>query len=154
VTDHAVIVERLIPAPPERVYRAWLEPELMRRWLAPSIYTVSKVEVDERVGGKLRVWQSDAGGNDVGGAEAEIAELVSPERIALRWWFVGPDRRADPGLESLLTVTFTRTGDERTLVRLAHSRLAGLRASWPYVADNIEGGWASTLSTLASQINA
>jgi uncharacterized protein YndB with AHSA1/START domain len=30
-----VRLQRNISAPPERVYRAWLEPELLQRWLAP-----------------------------------------------------------------------------------------------------------------------
>ena len=32
----AVRLQRTIPAPPDKVYRAWLEPELIRRWLAPA----------------------------------------------------------------------------------------------------------------------
>jgi uncharacterized protein YndB with AHSA1/START domain len=31
-TQPAVCLERLIPAPPEQVYRAWLDPQLVRRW--------------------------------------------------------------------------------------------------------------------------
>ncbi|MDZ5446673.1 SRPBCC domain-containing protein [Micromonospora sp. 4G57] len=32
----AVRLHRDLPAPPEKVYRAWLDPDLLRRWLAPS----------------------------------------------------------------------------------------------------------------------
>jgi len=39
-SDVAVRLQRTIPAPPERVYRAWLDPELMRRWFAPAAFTV------------------------------------------------------------------------------------------------------------------
>jgi uncharacterized protein YndB with AHSA1/START domain len=55
-----VRLERIIPAPPEQVYRAWLEPDLMRRWLAPAGLSVSRVEVDERAGGHHRIWQTGA----------------------------------------------------------------------------------------------
>lgn len=151
MTEHAIEVHRTIPAAPERVYRAWLTPETIRRWLAPSIFTAARVEVDERVGGRLRIWHQDASGNDVGGAEGEILELASPERIVLRWWFVGPDRATDPAQESRLTVTFARTEDDKTLLRLHHGQLDGLRARHPEVADNVAAGWASALATLSTQ---
>src|SRR4051812_3639815 len=102
----AVHVRRTIAAPPERVYRAWLDPELITRWFAPGTYTVRKAEVDERVGGRLSIWHEDAEGNDVGGSESEIVELVPGERIVLNWQFVGPDRTTDPFLATRLTVTF------------------------------------------------
>jgi len=79
----AVHVRRTIAAPPQRVYRAWLDPQLMRRWFAPASFTVRRVAVDERVGGRLSIWHIDSAGNDVGGAEAEIVELIPGERIVL-----------------------------------------------------------------------
>ena len=53
-----VRIERLISAPRSSVYRAWLEPEILRRWLAPGSMEVSRVEVEERVGGYFRIWQT------------------------------------------------------------------------------------------------
>jgi len=45
----AVRLQRRIPAPPDEVYRAWLDPELIRRWLAPAGPDVTRAEVAERV---------------------------------------------------------------------------------------------------------
>ena len=42
----AVHVRRTIPAAPDRVYRAWLDPQLMAKWFAPAGFTVRKAEVD------------------------------------------------------------------------------------------------------------
>ena len=104
-TEHAAIrLQRIISAPPERVYRAWLEPELLQRWMAPGSTQVARVEVDERVGGRYRIWQENAGG-DVGGFECELLELVPSERIVWRWGFVGPARTDGPTFDSRLTVT-------------------------------------------------
>lgn len=74
-----VRLERVIPAPPDQVYRAQLEPALLRRWLAPGELQVTRVEVDERVGGHFRVWQGTVDG-DVGGFECELGELVAGRR--------------------------------------------------------------------------
>jgi uncharacterized protein YndB with AHSA1/START domain len=88
-------IERTLPASPHRVNRAWLEPELIRRWMAPGSYEVTRVEVDERVGGRYRIWQASAG-VPVGGFECEILQLVPDERIAWRWGFAG----AGPGVRA------------------------------------------------------
>ena len=40
------------------VYRACLNPEVLHRWLAPGDLELGRVEVDERVGGRYRVWQT------------------------------------------------------------------------------------------------
>ena len=79
----AVHVRRTIEALPERIYRAWLDPQLLGRWSAPAGFTVRKAEVDECVGGRLSIWYADGDGNDVGGSESEIVELVPGERIVL-----------------------------------------------------------------------
>jgi RNA polymerase sigma factor (sigma-70 family) len=52
----AVRLRRTIFATPDHVYRAWLDPDLLRRWLAPPGFVVTRVEVDERPGGRWRVW--------------------------------------------------------------------------------------------------
>src|SRR4051812_13840563 len=145
----AVEVRRTIAATPDRVYRAWLDPQLMVRWFAPTSFTVRQAEGDERVGGRVRIWHADGAGNDVGGAEAEIVELIPGERIVLHWQFVGPDRITDPALTTRLTLTFTATpaGTQQDLI---HDRLDGLRDRSPYIAERIGPGWESALDALVA----
>jgi uncharacterized protein YndB with AHSA1/START domain len=50
----AVRLERTIPASPAQVYRAWLDPELLTRWMAPGTYAIIRAEVDDRSGGTGR----------------------------------------------------------------------------------------------------
>jgi uncharacterized protein YndB with AHSA1/START domain len=145
----AVHVRRTVAAAPERVYRAWLDPGLIVKWFAPGSYTVGKAEVDERIGGRLSIWHRDGDGNDVGGSESEILELVPAERIVLDWQFVGPDRTTDPALATRLTVTFTATPDG-TDVDLTHDRLDGVRDRHPFIAENVEPGWESALDNLVA----
>ena len=145
----AVRLERTIPAPPARVYRAWLEPDLLRRWLAPGGLEVARTEVDERVGGRFRIWHADAGA-DVGGFECEVLELVPDERIVYRWGFVGPQRTDGPAYDSLLTVTLADAPEGGTVLTLVHERLDDLAAAMPEVADNVAPGWASALDKLTA----
>ncbi|MGD0698480.1 MAG: SRPBCC domain-containing protein [Trebonia sp.] len=149
VTDQPIVrIERTLSAPRSQVYRAWLSPELIRRWMAPG-YEVTRVEVDERVGGRYRVFHADAG-VPAGGFEAEILELAPPERIAWRWGFAGPERENGPVYDSLLTVTLCEAPGGGTVLTLVHERLDDLAAALPHVAGQVSAGWDFVLSKLAA----
>lgn len=147
----AVRIQRTVPALPHRVYRAWLEPDLLRRWLAPGGLRVTRIDVDERVGGRYRIWHAD-GDADVGGFECELLELVPDQRLVFRWGFVGPERTDGPAYDSLLTVTFAEAPGNGTLLTLAHERLDRLAADLPHVADNVGPGWSLALEKLAKTV--
>ncbi|MDQ3700319.1 MAG: SRPBCC domain-containing protein [Chloroflexota bacterium] len=148
-----VRLERTIPAPPHRVYRAWLDPDLLRRWLAPGGLEVTRVEIDERVGGHYRVWHADSG-SDVGGFECQLLELVLDHRIVLRWGFVGPARNDGPAYDSLLTITLRETLGGGTALTLVHERLEALTAAMPDVAEDVGAGWEQALEKLTATIGA
>jgi uncharacterized protein YndB with AHSA1/START domain len=147
----AVRLERIIPAPPHQVYRAWLEPELLRRWLAPGDLEVSRVDVDERTGGHFRIWQTMSG-SDVGGFDCELIELVPDQRLGFRWGFVGPERNDGPSFDSLLTITLREVPGGATELALVHERLDQLNEAMPHVAENVGTGWELVLAKLATTI--
>lgn len=142
-----VRLQRTLPAPPHEVYRAWLEPALLRQWMAPG-FDVKRAEVDARVGGHLRIWHADANA-DVGGFECEIVELVPDERIVFRWGFVGPEKAAGPVYDSLLTITLQAAKGNATTLTLVHERLDDLAAAMPDGAKNVDVGWRLVLEKLA-----
>jgi uncharacterized protein YndB with AHSA1/START domain len=150
-TEHAAVrLERTIPAPPHSVYRAWLEPDLLRRWLAPGDLQVTRVEVDERVGGHYRIWQGDAEA-ELGGFECELLELVPDRRIVFRWGFVGPQRTDGPVYDSRLTITLGEAPGG-TALTLVHERLDALAAAMPEVAENVGPGWDLVLEKLTATV--
>jgi uncharacterized protein YndB with AHSA1/START domain len=146
-----VRLHRTISAPPDQVYRAWLDPDLLRRWLAPGGLEVTRAEVDERVGGHFRIWHGDADG-DVGGFECELLELVPNQRIVFRWGFVGPVRLAGPIYDSRLTITLDEAPGGATNLTLVHERLEALHAAMPQIAESVEPGWDMVLDRLAATI--
>jgi uncharacterized protein YndB with AHSA1/START domain len=147
-----VRIERLISAPPSSVYRAWLEPEMLRRWLAPGSMEVSRVEVDERVGGHVRIWQTH-NGQDAGGFECRLIELVPDKRIVFHWGFVGPHRTKGPTFDSLLTITLRASPGDTTTLTLVHERLEALEQAMPDVARNVGVGWELVFDKLAKLLD-
>ncbi len=54
-TDRSVHLHRILRAPPERVYRAFLEPDAIAKWNAPHGFTARVHEMDAGVGGGYRM---------------------------------------------------------------------------------------------------
>jgi uncharacterized protein YndB with AHSA1/START domain len=147
-----VRLQRNIPAPPHAVYRAWLDPDLVRQWMAPGdLYEVKRVDIDERVGGSYSVWQTKSGAS-AGGFQCEILELVPDERIVFRWGFVGPRRAEGPVFDSRLTITLRETPPGSTLLTLVHERLDELARAMPDAADKVKLGWELVLEKLSASI--
>jgi uncharacterized protein YndB with AHSA1/START domain len=145
-----VRLTRTIPATPAEVYAAWLDPGTLRRWMAPNGFENAGAEVDARVGGSYRIWHTQDG-VDRGGFESELLELVPDERIVFLWGFVGPERVADPALDSRLTITLHGVpgGTELTLL---HERLDAIDAAMPGIAAGAATGWAQALDKLAALV--
>jgi uncharacterized protein YndB with AHSA1/START domain len=136
----AVALDRVIAAPRSKVYRAWLDPELLARWMGPDDFSVSVATVDERVGGAHHVEMLDADGGQHA-FESVIEELVPDERIVLTFKF-HPDAE-----ETLLTLTFRDAEGGGTALRLEHERIT---LAGPLDTQSVDTGWSQTLAKLAA----
>ena len=98
-----VRLHRVLRASPERVYRAFLEPQAMAKWLPPYGFTCTVHHMEARVGGTFRMSFTNFGtgsGHSFGG---EYLELVPNQRIRYT------DKFDDPNLpgEMITTVVLT-----------------------------------------------
>jgi uncharacterized protein YndB with AHSA1/START domain len=59
--DRTMILERLIHAAPEQVWRAWTDPTVLPNWFGPAGYSCHTKEIDLRTGG---IWRFDMIGPD------------------------------------------------------------------------------------------
>ena len=53
--QHELVLERLLDATPEQLFRCWTEPELMKKWFVPRPWTITQAETDLRPGGSSYV---------------------------------------------------------------------------------------------------
>lgn len=120
------------------MHRAFLEPDLVARWLAPEESVVSAATVDERVGGVHRVEMLDEHG-EPHMFDSVIQELVEDERIVLIFKF-HPDAE-----ETLLTVTLRDAPGGGTEVVLHHERVP---LEGPLNEQSVDAGWNSVLDKL------
>jgi uncharacterized protein YndB with AHSA1/START domain len=111
IGDKQIEVVREFDAPRHLVYRAYTEPELIKRWWAGRRGTVTSVESDLRVGGNYRYAMSAEEGFEVA-FRGTFKEVVPDERIVHTEIF-----EAQPQEEALTTVTFEER-DGRTTLRM------------------------------------
>jgi uncharacterized protein YndB with AHSA1/START domain len=99
MTERTVRLHRVLRTPPQKLYRAFLEPAAVCKWLPPFGFTCQVHQMDVRVGGSFRMSfhnYSTGNGHSFGG---EYLELVPHERIRYT------DRFDDPGLPGVMEVT-------------------------------------------------
>jgi uncharacterized protein YndB with AHSA1/START domain len=81
-SDRELVLTRLIDAPRERLYEAWTDPELLKRWFAPLPYTTPRAELDVRPGGATLVVMRDPQGNEYPNRGVYL-EVVPNERLVI-----------------------------------------------------------------------
>jgi uncharacterized protein YndB with AHSA1/START domain len=98
-TDEQILITREFEAPKDLAYRAWTEPELVRRWWGGERGEVTVVEIDLQVGGAWRCVMITGDGSEAA-FRGEYREIVPNERIVSTEVYEGM-----PGAEALNTVT-------------------------------------------------
>lgn len=88
--EHVLTLERVFDAEPGRVYRAWTDPEILKKWFAPKPFTTPVAELDVRPGGACYIVMRDADGNDYPNTGVYLAvepgrRLVSTDAYRAAW---------------------------------------------------------------------
>lgn len=128
-------VEHRFSAAPARVFDAWLNPEMLARFMTPGPgMTVPKAETDPREGGRFDIVMK-AGDDEIPHA-GTYREISRHDRLVFTWEspFSIPD--------STVTLTFTPDGDG-THLTLLHERFPSEESR-----DNHQGGWTAILARL------
>lgn len=144
MATHTVRLHRVLRAPAERIYRAFLDADALVKWLPPHGFTARVHEIDVRVGGGYRMSFTNFARGTVHSFGGEYLELVPDEKIR------HSDRFDDPNLpgEMITTVLF-KPVDGGTVVDIEQQ---GIPEVIP--AEGCEVGWQESLSLLARLVEA
>jgi uncharacterized protein YndB with AHSA1/START domain len=83
-----VVITRVINAPRERVYQAYVDPELFSQWVGPRELTMNVIEMNPTPGGRYRYIHADAEGNEYG-FKGVFHDLKENESIVQTFEFEG-----------------------------------------------------------------
>ena len=144
MTTHTIRLHRILRAPPERVYRAFLEPDAMSKWLPPNGFTGKVHHFEAKVGGSFKMSFTNFSSGQSHSFGGEFLELVPHERLRYT------DRFDDPSLPGVMQVTVTlkpvSCGTELSVVQ------EGVPAVIPAEACYL--GWQESLVLLAKLVEA
>jgi len=139
-----VRLHRVLTAPPERIYRAFLDPAAMCKWLPPHGFTGHVHSMDARVGGSYRMSFTNFSSGNSHSFGGTFVELVPGERIR------HTDKFDDPNLPGEMQTTIVlrkvSVGTEIEIVQ------EGIPAVIPTEACYL--GWQESLTLLAQLVQA
>ncbi|MDE2592828.1 MAG: SRPBCC family protein [Burkholderiales bacterium] len=138
MNTHTVRLHRVIRAKPERVYRAFLTPEAMAKWLPPHGFTCKVHHMDAEVGGTYKMSFTNFSSGHSHSFGGTYLELKPHERICYTAAF------DDPNLPGTMTTTVTLTpvfcGTEMTVVQEGIPEIIPVQACYM--------GWQESLTLL------
>ena len=144
MASQTIQLHRVLRAPPERVYRAFLDPDAMAKWLPPHGFTGKVHALDARIGGQHRMSFTSFATGHVHAFGGTYVELVPHERIRYT------DRFDDPNLSGEMQVTISlkpvSCGTELSVIQ------EGVPAVIP--AEMCYLGWQESLALLALLVEA
>ena len=139
-----VRLHRVLKAPPERVYRAFLDADAMVKWLPPHGFTGRVHHLDARVGGSYRMSFTNFSSGGTHSFGGDYLELVPHERIR------HTDKFDDPNLPGVMQTTITLKavfcGTDLHVVQ------EGIPEAIPTEACYL--GWQESLALLAKLVEA
>lgn len=144
MSANSVQLHRVLRATPERIYRAFLDPDAMAKWLPPNGFTGKVHHIDAKVGGSYKMSFTNFTSGNSHSFGGKYVELKPYERIRYTNQF------DNPGLPGEMTTTITlkrvSVGTELNVVQ------EGIPSAIPTEACYL--GWQESLALLANLVEA
>jgi uncharacterized protein YndB with AHSA1/START domain len=145
--NRELVITRVFDAPRDIVFKAWTDPQRVKRWWGPKGFTNPVCEVDPRPGGAIRIHMRAPDGA-VHPMTGVFQEIVEPERLTFTSSAL--DEKGAPLFEVLTTITLSEEGG-KTKMTLRASVTMATPAGAPHLAG-MEQGWSQTLDRLAQEV--
>lgn len=144
VKTRSIELECELPHPPERVWRALTESNLVAVWLMEN-------DLRAVVGHRFTFRARPTPGWD-GVCYCEVLEVVAPERLSYSWCGGSADReKYGAALDTVVTWTLERTSNGGTLLRLVHS---GFTEQNNFAYDVMSKGWHDKVTRQIGEVAA
>lgn len=134
---------RVLRCPPERVYRAFLDPEALVKWLPPDGFTARMHQQEAVVGGAYRMSFTHFASGHTHAFGGTYLELVPHQRLRYTARFDDPQLQGE--MQTTITLSPVARGTDLTVVQ------EGIPAAIP--ADDCHLGWQDSLALLARLVN-
>ena len=142
MSDRTVRLHRVLRCPPQKIYRAFTEPDALAKWLPPYGFVCTVQQHEARVGGRFRMSFQHFGSGNRHAFGGEFLELVPHERIRYT------DRFDDANLPGTMEVTVVlKAVSCGTELNVAQSGIPE-----PIPLEMCYLGWQESLAQLATLV--
>jgi len=142
MATNTISLHRVLRAPPERVYRAFLDAGALCKWLPPHGFTGTVHELDAKVGGKYRMSFTNFTTGHSHSFGGEYLELVPDRR--LRYTAAFEDANLPGTMQTTVSIEPVSCGVDLTVVQ------EGIPSVIP--AEMCHLGWQESLQLLAQLV--
>jgi uncharacterized protein YndB with AHSA1/START domain/DNA-binding transcriptional ArsR family regulator len=136
---HKVIVQRIFKSSRDKVFEAFSNPDIMRKWFFPGEDWSAETSNTFEVGGSYKIKMRDPSG-EVYTHTGEYREIKTSEKIVFTWNSISVK-------DTVVTITFSEIGNE-TEVIITHDHLPSKESR-----DNHKKGWIGCVNNLKKSIN-
>lgn len=165
INSSGITIERIFDAPRELVWKAWTDPEMVKKWWGPEGFSAPSVKIDLRVGGKyIFAMHGPAGSEwDRDMYSAGIyKEIIPNEKLVVTDYFSDSDgNMIDPNKEGQdanfpkemeVTVLFEDMGNGKTKLSIMYPRPETAEQFEAMKKSGMVEGWNSSLDKLAKSL--
>ncbi len=157
--QEGIVIERVFDAPRELVWKAWTDPEMVKKWWGPEGFSAPYATIDLKVGGKYiyamhgptgSEWDKDMYSAGV------FKEIVVHEKIVTSDFFSDEQgNKADPvdfgqdpdsPSEMEVIITFEDVGEDKTKLTIAYPRPDNEAQFQAMLKSGMKEGWNSSLN--------
>jgi uncharacterized protein YndB with AHSA1/START domain len=152
--EQELVITRVFDAPRELVWKAWTEPERVKRWWGPKGFTAPFCKIDLQVGGVFHYCMRSPEGKDYWNTGV-YREIVEPDRIVCTDSFADEEGNVVPAshygmssdfpLQMLVAVTFEEHGEHEGKTKLT-LRHVGIPSGVDH--DGAKQGWNESFDKL------
>lgn len=144
MSTHTVRLHRVLRAPPERIYRAFVDPAAMAKWLPPHGFTGTVHQLDARVGGTYRMSFTNLGSGHSHAFGGTYLELEPAARLCYTGVFDDPNLPGE--MQTTVSLKPVLGGTELNIVQ------EGIPEAIP--TEMCYLGWQESLILLAKLVEA
>ena len=141
--SNTVKLHRVFSAPPERVYKAFLDPDAIVKWMPPHGFTAKLDQMDATVGGSYRMSFTNFSTGTIHSFGGTYAELIPNQRIRYFDRFDNPELAGE--IEVIIEIKGVLVGTEVNITQSGIPKVIPVEACYL--------GWQESLQLLGLLVN-
>lgn len=159
--QNGIVIERVFDAPRELVWKAWTDPEMIKKWWGPEGFTAPSIKIDFREGGKYIYAMQGPKGSEwdrVMYSSGVFKEIIPHEKIVSTDYFSDENgnkiKPSDEGqdenfpTEMSVTITFDEREDGKTKLTIFYPKVENEAQYEAMLKSGMKEGWSSSLDKM------